>query len=525
MPSRRCALILLAIVLVGGLIRIWPIVTDRPLWLDEAHTWCDARSSGYLQILSWNHHYMHAPLSYLLVRASMDLFGDDQTWVIRLPSLVCGLLCIPAAFWLGRTIVSARLGLWMAALVAVDPTQAGQSQQARMYTLLVLLVLLILAQAIGLLRQPPAGRRPWMVHGLLLGLLLWVHHLALGVWAGVAAAIVIVGWIECRGLPVGTVARLLAGRLGWCLGPAILVGSRGWIQLAARVVSPHPQQAHEPVLELAQTVGRCCLDLVGPSPWPALLGLGGACLGLALLYRHCRISAVLLGCVAAATLLLQVPLLRSHHVASARYLTPLEPSLWAGLAILPVLAGRRVVQASTSVALAGLLAWQGWHTGYVNTYEKLPAIYQMGAATQFVLTEAGHEEPCAYFPPYLKTLGQAYQAGATRDADRLVTYLRPQGMVVSPEYQGPGVWLLVGVEKLRVPLYERQMENVVCELGSCHGLRVTVADLPGRPAAGPWVLHFSRAGVRSWEMCPAGPARVEFRPIDQAARSAAVTER
>ncbi len=166
---KRQKFVLAAVVLVtiaGAVIRARDVV-ERPVWEDEAYTWKDSQIP-FWRLVWWKHDPAHGPASHILVRLSMTVFGTDAAWAMRLPSLVCGILCIPAAFWLGRVIRGDGLGLAAAALVAVDPNMVDQSQQARMYTMLALVTMLALAQAVKLLRDPAAARRPWIILGVLL---------------------------------------------------------------------------------------------------------------------------------------------------------------------------------------------------------------------------------------------------------------------------------------------------------------------------------------------------------------------
>src|SRR4051812_30853397 len=88
-------LLLAAITIFGASLRAWHFA-DRPLWEDEAYTWKDCQVP-YHRLLVGKHDPMHGPLSFMAVRHSMQLFGTRDPWALRLPSLIGGILCIPAA--------------------------------------------------------------------------------------------------------------------------------------------------------------------------------------------------------------------------------------------------------------------------------------------------------------------------------------------------------------------------------------------------------------------------------------------
>ena len=100
--------------------------------------------------------------------------------MIRLPSLLAGIFCIPLLYALGRLIHSRGLGLMAATLLAVDPNMVDQSQQARMYTLLMMGFLLCLFFAIRLLRGASYGNAICL--GLFMALSFFANQLALAFW-------------------------------------------------------------------------------------------------------------------------------------------------------------------------------------------------------------------------------------------------------------------------------------------------------------------------------------------------------
>ncbi len=293
-------LALLVICGVGSVLRGWNLI-ERPIWEDESYTW-SASQGPLTSLLAGLNDRHHGPLSHLLVRSLTVLSASASPWVMRLPAFVCGVLCIPAAYWLGRTLCNAGLGLGAALLVAVDANMVDQSHQARMYSMLMLVTLITLQQATLLLRDPspPEGKRPWLNLGLLLGLLMWINFGGIALWLGLGAA---GGWtVACeawRGQWASRGRARLQG-LVWTYLAAVVVSARSlWLfSLISRGGHSRADlSAAAALTELGD--GLLTLENFGPAgPW--VIGL--AILGLALLYRRDRSLAMLVATTGLATL-------------------------------------------------------------------------------------------------------------------------------------------------------------------------------------------------------------------------------
>lgn len=125
---------------IGLVIRIWQIA--QPIAYDEAYTFINFATRDFKTILADysapNNHIFHT----ILVRIAYDLFGK-QIWIVRLPALLAGTFCIPAAYFASRRIHSAPQSLAGAALVALTPWFINYSVNGRGYTLVILLSLLL----------------------------------------------------------------------------------------------------------------------------------------------------------------------------------------------------------------------------------------------------------------------------------------------------------------------------------------------------------------------------------------------
>lgn len=127
----------------------------RSLWYDEAFTAAMANTptlSDFSTALSSD---VHPPAHYLIVKLFVALFGDSEV-VLRLPSLIAGLLLIYVVWRLALVLTWDKGVAWTSAiLIAVLPAMSYYSVEARYPMLLALAVCTAL---VGLLE-----RRLWLV--------------------------------------------------------------------------------------------------------------------------------------------------------------------------------------------------------------------------------------------------------------------------------------------------------------------------------------------------------------------------
>jgi hypothetical protein len=94
-----------------------------------------------------------------LMAASVALFGESE-WTLRLPSALCGVLLIAAAYWAGRRFLRPHWNIAFTASVAFLPALIDYSQTARMYIFLVTLVMTSMA---CLFEWERTGRVRWLI--------------------------------------------------------------------------------------------------------------------------------------------------------------------------------------------------------------------------------------------------------------------------------------------------------------------------------------------------------------------------
>jgi hypothetical protein len=172
----------------GVLPRIWPVAW--PIRHDEVLTWLTAQADP-IAFLDWTHHHHHPPLSFALVRLSTALAGTDAEWTLRLPSLLAGLVCIPLAYAVGRSLGSRAGGILLALLIAFDPLLVDQARQARMYSLYALFFLAAIYGLARLGNERSGSTRGWVLTGLALAAAFWTHVLALVLWCAIAFGVAI----------------------------------------------------------------------------------------------------------------------------------------------------------------------------------------------------------------------------------------------------------------------------------------------------------------------------------------------
>jgi mannosyltransferase len=131
--SYRTLSLLIAITLIGGLLRVYRI-GDKGLWLDEAFSvWLGWHS--LVDLYGWIVRIdQHPPLYYTLLHLWMWL-GDSEATVRSLSALF-GTVTIPVIFLIGRRISGSGVGLIAALILAVSPFHVRFAQETRMYTLL-----------------------------------------------------------------------------------------------------------------------------------------------------------------------------------------------------------------------------------------------------------------------------------------------------------------------------------------------------------------------------------------------------
>jgi mannosyltransferase len=140
-PMARATLAVLCA--VAALLRLLP--SGHDLRLDEAQSIAVAShpvlGGAQPSLFVTTAADVHPPLYLLMLHGWMRLFGTDVD-VLRLPSEIAGILCIPALYLLGKALYGRRVGLIAALIGTVSPIWIWHAQEARMYPFVLLLVTL-----------------------------------------------------------------------------------------------------------------------------------------------------------------------------------------------------------------------------------------------------------------------------------------------------------------------------------------------------------------------------------------------
>lgn len=125
--------------MLSVVVRLVNINNPKGLWYDEMVTYIFASERFPLGILKtlWQQEY-HMPLYYLFIHVWMKLFGSSD-FILRMSSLLFGVLTVPALFILGKTYRSEKLGLLLSFFGCLSPILIYYSQEFRFYSMLIFL--------------------------------------------------------------------------------------------------------------------------------------------------------------------------------------------------------------------------------------------------------------------------------------------------------------------------------------------------------------------------------------------------
>ena len=168
----RQQVILAAITLAAAILQLTHLGTES-FWIDEVS---QAKTASLIGELGWRAVASRdnvSPLSHVILWVLQGMFGYSEA-VARLPSAIAGILLVPVTYSLGRRLVSDRVGLIAALLVAINPYGLWYSRDARMYALLSLWCAVYLLCLLNLLRDP--GRRWAIVLALVSCIGLYIHE-------------------------------------------------------------------------------------------------------------------------------------------------------------------------------------------------------------------------------------------------------------------------------------------------------------------------------------------------------------
>lgn len=166
---------LLIITLIGVLLRIFDLGHQQFIeGYDETYTVMMANLDIPTLIhnslfVDWN-----PPTYYLLAKISMVVFGGAEV-ASRYPSVVAGILLIPAMYFVGKEWKSHETGLYCAAFTALLYSFVYFSRFARAYALSVLLFAILLYVFIKI-RNSDTGNKMYLCFGIVAAAGVWTHY-------------------------------------------------------------------------------------------------------------------------------------------------------------------------------------------------------------------------------------------------------------------------------------------------------------------------------------------------------------
>ena len=108
-----------AVLLLASALRL-STLAKRSLWFDEIKVAAAGLQGFEPAVRTAKAHADATPLDYLLVSASVNVFGRGEA-AVRLPAAVCGLAAVAAIYFLGRAMAGHWAGLAASLLLAISP--------------------------------------------------------------------------------------------------------------------------------------------------------------------------------------------------------------------------------------------------------------------------------------------------------------------------------------------------------------------------------------------------------------------
>ena len=340
-------------------------VTSTPLNYDEGATLYFARLPWTDLVGPPARLEPNPPLFYALAHLATAAFGERE-WTLRLPSMIAGVLCIPAAAMLVRGPGQAIAAF----LVATSAVGVLSSQDARAYSGLTL-ALLITAAALRTLvgahqtHRPTANPAAWTAFILGSVATLYLHNTAILLLAAVNLAAL----IATPGLHRGFLRRLVLANL------LVLAAWAPWLPILLAQLPGGASNAWMGVPNLT-TLRYAVLAMLGqpwlshPQPWIDAAFLAAAALGVLLARSRLMVALALLllaGIPAASWAISQ-----TRPIMNGKTLLPLAPVALVFAAIACARLGRP--GAILATALIALQLWACREALTNRPDEAIPAI-------------------------------------------------------------------------------------------------------------------------------------------------------
>jgi mannosyltransferase len=154
--DRRTLAALTVILLLGAALRLYGL-DHESLWYDELLSWQRSSYDTLSEVIDQGVRATVHPPGFLGVLYFVQKFWGDSEWILRFPSMLCGVLSIAGIYVLGTYLYTRREGLIAAALMAVLWCPIYYSQEARPYSMLLLVTMLATYLWLRLVRRARDG--------------------------------------------------------------------------------------------------------------------------------------------------------------------------------------------------------------------------------------------------------------------------------------------------------------------------------------------------------------------------------
>lgn len=396
--------------------------TDRSVWIDEAISVHEA-SQSYGQML----HLLrttdvHPPLYFTLLWATIHGTGSTTETIVRIPSIVPGILLVAVSYYAARDIWGRRTARFAGVIAVIGPAAVWYSQDARMYALFMLFATLAAWMLVRILRAP--RWREVIVFTACCAALLWTQYdtffavatlMLIFVGVGIRRLVRDRDWriVLCAAASAAVVAAVCWPLIGW------IAQQYGHTKgLTAAVPAQAGQSAAvSPGLNAYSVLADGVWAIFGyhsdqtmvliNALWPLLLLLVLASLGRGSSSGG-RILAAL--AIVPPTILFIIGQRRAD-MFDLRYFSATVPALNLLLARLAAswVRGKFTKIAVPALVIAALSS--GLVDEQVNSTN--PRVYDFRSAVKFVRAQAGPNDLLLFGPSYLTSELEYYQPGIT----------------------------------------------------------------------------------------------------------------
>ena len=176
---------------VGVLLRVWAFLMRGALWNDEAGLALNVVGRGFSQVARPFVYQQYAPYVYVLAsKVVADALGPSER-ALRLWSLVCGCLLLPAMLLLARQVSGWAAALFALALLVPNPMLVRYATEFKPYAADALIACVLCGLCARVLAHPERARRAlfWLALGGVIAP--WISLPSVFVLAACAAALLV----------------------------------------------------------------------------------------------------------------------------------------------------------------------------------------------------------------------------------------------------------------------------------------------------------------------------------------------